>query len=91
MQPLSDAGRADSHQATTADSTEKQPLVDPQEELDHYAATLVSSQTIDQLGAAWGKIPPGIKPKLVAIKDKRKEAIANPVAEEAPPADIGSF
>lgn len=60
-------------------------------QVEHYKKALEISETMDQLVAAWGKVPTDIKPHLVAVKDAQKAALSAPPppAEQEP--DIDNF
>lgn len=52
-------------------------------QVDHYKKALEMSGSMDQLVAAWGKVPPEIKPHLVAAKDAQKATLSTPPPQPA--------
>jgi len=44
-----------------------------------YSASLKSARTIDELGAAWSKIPKSEQKQYAAVKDARKAELSQPV------------
>jgi len=46
-----------------------------------YSAALKTARTIDELGAAWSKIPKGEQKQYAAVKDARKAELSQPADE----------
>lgn len=94
IQPLQAAApqQAPAHQPAPPPQ-QQAPQRPTQEELNHYAGVIDICETMDQLAAAWGKIPPHVKPAMVPNKDAKKAEIeATPEPNKpAEDADISGF
>lgn len=76
---------------TPAQAPKEQPRQPTQAEIDHHAKTLEMAGDMDQLVAAWGRIPTHIKNSLIEVKDKCKADIEGSKPEPVQDAGIEEF
>jgi hypothetical protein len=61
----------------------KAPQEPAQAEIAHFGQQIMATQSMDQLVALWGQIPPAVKPHVSALKDQAKAALEKPPEQPA--------
>jgi len=72
------------HQEAPTPQPQEAPQEPSSEDVNLYGNMLIESQSMDELGQAWGKIPGAVKVKLEDLKNQCKDALSNPDPEPLP-------